>query len=61
MMTRMGGSWVHEYVCLSSDSKFTNATHPNLKIPNGSQCLEMDTANIYIFDQENDEWLQLTV
>lgn len=61
MMTRIGGSWVHEYACLAKDEKLTNITKPELKIPNGSSCIEMDTAKVYLYDRENERWLPMTV
>lgn len=61
MFTRIGGSWVHEYACLAKDEKLTNITKPSLNIPNGSSCLEMDTGKVFLYDQESDTWLPLTV
>lgn len=61
MMTRIGGSWVHEYACKSTDTKFTNITNPKLEIPNGSSCIEMDTCKIYMYDKDNEEWLLIVL
>lgn len=61
MMTRIGGSWVHEYAALSTDTKFTNVTNPQLNIPNGSQCIEMDTCAVFMYDLDHETWLPLTV
>ena len=36
--------------CLSTDNKPVNG------IMNGSKLLEMDTATLYIFDEDNKEW-----
>ena len=38
---------------LSTDTKPTN------DIPNGSSFLEMDTGNVYMWDEENEQWRQL--
>lgn len=38
-----------EGACLSTDGKPTN-------VANGSKLFEMDTAILYIFDQENETW-----
>lgn len=54
--TRTGGSWIHEYAALSTDTKYTKATHPNIDVPNGSACIEIDTDDIYLYDKDNDQW-----
>ena len=59
MMTRVGGIWVHEYVCKSTDTKFTNLTRPKLEIPNGSCCVEMDTCKFFLYDKETEDWLPI--
>ena len=61
MFTRTGGSWTHEYTCKAGDTKLTNITDPDLKIPNGSTCLEMDTLKIYMYDKDAENWLLLPV
>ena len=38
---------------LSTDTK------PTEGIPNGSSFLEMDTGNVYMWDDENKQWRQL--
>ena len=38
---------------LSTDDK------PMEGVPNGSSFLEMDTGNVYVFDEENTQWRQL--
>lgn len=38
---------------LSSDTK------PTEGVPNGSSFLEMDTGDVYLFDEENTLWRQL--
>lgn len=40
------------YFCKSLDTKET------VGIPNGSDCIEMDTSKIYFFDAEDGEWLE---
>lgn len=57
--TRIGGIWAHEYAALSTDTKYTRATHPNINVPNGSACLEMDTGDIYLYDKDNDQWRKI--
>lgn len=39
------------YQCLSTDTK------PTIGVGNGSQLIEIDTGNIYLFDAENGVWL----
>lgn len=46
------GHWVHDVRCLSTDEK------PTEGINNGSTCFEMDTGKMYMFDKENQEWLE---
>ena len=43
---------ITEYDGLSTDTK------PTEKVRNGSIFVEMDTATIYMFDEENGEWLE---
>ena len=38
---------------LSTDEK------PTEDVPNGSTFLEMDTGNVFVFDEENTRWRQL--
>ena len=40
-------------VCLSGDSK------PTTGIANGSMCLEMDTGDIYAFNEAGSAWVKL--
>lgn len=40
------------YCCLSTDTK------PTTRITNGSMCIEMDTGDIYMFDEDNSQWLK---
>lgn len=58
-MTRIGGIWAHEYAALSTDTKYTKATNPDVNVPNGSACLEMDTGDIYLYDKDNDQWRKI--
>ena len=46
----LGGLTYVNGECLSTDTKPTNG------IMNGSKLLEMDTATLYIYDQQNNEW-----
>lgn len=63
--TRIGGIWAHEYVCLSTDTKYTKATHPDINVPNGSSCLQIDPATnevqIFIYDKDNDQWRPISL
>lgn len=43
----------HSYACLSADTKQTTG------VRNGSLCIEMDTGDIYAYDEENEEWLKI--
>lgn len=45
------GSYGHGF-CLRDDTK------PTRGILNGSDCVEMDTSKIYLYDEENQEWLE---
>ena len=58
-ITRVGGSWIHKYVSLVADDvthTYTRAAKPELNLPNGSRCFEMDSDTEYIYDRENDAW-----
>lgn len=58
-ITRVGGSWIHKYVSLVADDvthAYTKAAKPELNLPNGSRCFEMDSDTEYIYDRENDAW-----
>lgn len=50
---RSGKTYV-EGVCLSTDTK------PTDNIANGSQIVEMDTGNIYMFDEDAGEWRNIS-
>ena len=58
MLTRTGGTMTHEYTALSTDTKPTLAGTGS-HIPNGSSLLEMNTGDLYLYDQENDTWRKL--
>ena len=45
---------VDTYNGLSTDTK------PTIRVRNGSRFVEMDTGKLYMFDQENSEWLEQT-
>lgn len=47
-----GKSYV-EGACLSTDTK---PVAPAVKLENGSKLMEMDTATMYLYDEENNEW-----
>lgn len=53
MFTRQNLRNVDDYVCLSTDTKPTN-------VPNGTMCLEMDTKKIYVFDEANSTWREVS-
>lgn len=42
-------------VCLSTDDP-----KPTAGVQNGDMLLEMDTGKIYLFDEENSQWLEWT-
>ena len=44
-----------KYVCNSSDTK------PTAGVPNGSKLLELDTQKVYVYDEENVTWVEVTV
>lgn len=48
------GDVLIEAACLSTDTKPTDG------IANGSACIEMDTGDRFMFDEENGEWLNIT-
>lgn len=48
----------YEFRGLSTDAKPTKKTYPLLG--NGSTFLEMDTAQLWMYDEENDRWLNIT-
>lgn len=49
------GTQTTEYRGLSTDVK------PTKYVGNGSMFFEMDTLKIFMFDEENKEWLEITV
>lgn len=52
MLTAIGRS-AKDYVVLSTDDKPVGAT-------NGSFLIEMDTKKIYVYDEENEQWREIT-
>lgn len=42
----------HDLRGLSSDTKPTD-------VPNGSTFIEMDTGNVFMFDEQNSQWRQM--
>lgn len=42
-----------DYRGLSSDTK------PTTNVPNGSTFIEMNTGNVFMFDEENTQWRQI--
>ena len=43
------------YVCISTDTK------PTTDVNNGSLMLEMDTGKVYVFDQDNTTWVEVSL
>ena len=52
-ITYIGGKQVLSYDGLSTDTKPLNTTDSKIEITNGSTYFEMDTGNVFKFDQEN--------
>ena len=48
----------YEFRGLSTDTKPIKKTFPLLG--NGSTFMEMDTAQLWMYDEENDRWLNIT-
>lgn len=42
---------------LSTDTK-PNLANSETQVPNGSKFIEMDTKKVYMYDAENDQWLE---
>lgn len=49
------GKFLNDYVGLSTDEKPSTANGG--VIENGSAFIELDTQKLYLYDQENNEWL----
>ena len=47
------GSVTYEYRGLSTDEK------PTERVGNGSLFFEMDTLKVFMFDEQNNKWLEL--
>lgn len=58
-ITYIGGKQVLSYDGLSTDTKPLNTTDSKIEITNGSTYFEMDTGNVFKFDQENNRWLEV--
>ena len=41
------------YVCISTDTKPA--------APNGSMLLEMDTQKVYVYDEDNTSWVEVSI
>ena len=41
------------------DLRGTSSAEKPTDVPNGTTFLEMDTGNVYIWDEENEQWRQL--
>ena len=54
-ITRIAGNSYDTFMGLASDTKPEEHTHG--PIPNASVYFEMDTGNIYFYDEENARWL----
>lgn len=48
----VGDHYEYEVKCLSTDEKPEG-------LPNGTQCIEMNTGKVLMYDAENDQWLEL--
>ena len=51
--TIVGSKNYVELACLSTDTK------PTVNVVTGSLALEVDTGDVYAFDEENSEWDQI--
>lgn len=47
----------HEFFGLSKDEKPTGEVN-GIKVTNGSVFIEIDTKKIYMFDEENQKWIE---
>ena len=52
MVTMIPGGQVNEYRGTSNDTK------PITHVPNGSVFLEVDTCDVYFFDEATHEWIK---
>ena len=48
----IGGKELIESVCLSSDTKLNS-------FANGSMCLEMNTGDVYAFNEDDSAWVKV--
>ena len=59
---KVSNGWKMDVWCLSTDTKPTQATTPRayggetIAIPNGSTLTEIDTGNVYFFNETSGEW-----
>ena len=61
MITWVTGDSVREIRGLSTDKKPVNADLEEGEIiPNGSVFIEMDTGKVFMFDYDNQRWLELS-
>lgn len=49
---RIGDKWHSEMFCLSTDTK------PTEDLLTGSAACEVDTGDVYLFDEESGEWIK---
>lgn len=59
MITWVTGDKVQEIRCLSTDTKPTNSNLKDGVMPNGTILLEMDTGKVFMFDYDNQRWIDL--
>lgn len=52
MITMIPGGRINVYFGLSTDTK------PDTHVPNGSVYYEMDSGNVFFYDQDNAQWRQ---
>lgn len=61
MITKEKGDWTLALYGLSTDTKpsvYHTETGKNEAIPNASTFYEMDTGKLYMWDFENQQWLE---
>ena len=52
MVTMVSSGRVNNYYGLSTDEM------PTVRVPNGSMFYVFDTTEVFVFDQENQEWIK---
>lgn len=55
MITVIPGNYINEYYGLNTDDK-PDDEH----VPNASLFYEMDTGDVYVYDKENETWINQT-